>query len=81
MPVNLAEVENSRAVHQTVPLTEALERGRITPDEYVRLRWKVIGRTTILQTVVMPLLMSLLSRLRGGLYGFPMGNQTRKKPT
>lgn len=65
MNTEISDSTEGSGLYQTVPLTEQLESGQITPGEYVRLRWKLIGRTTVLETVLSPLLDPIVLFVRG----------------
>ena len=60
MHVNVAEPVRGLGLDRTVHLTELLETGKITPEQYVRMRWKLIGRTNILETVLYPIVSVLM---------------------
>lgn len=56
--------DRHRLVPYTVGLSEALEAGDITPSEYVRRRAILVGQGDIVQTLLIPLLTQIVSRIR-----------------
>jgi len=45
----------SAEIGATVALTDALEKGRITSSEYTQLRYNMMGRSDVFQSLLMPL--------------------------
>jgi len=54
---------DSKGVRYTVHLTEALENGELSPEEYARQRADVVGRANIIQSLIVPVFISMLSSI------------------
>ena len=61
--------DRHRRVPYTLGLTEALEAGDITPEDYVKRRAILVGQGDILQTLVIPFFRQIILRIRSLLTG------------
>ena len=65
--------KDTRDVGYTIPLTEAVENGAITPDDYARIREGLVGAGNIFEHVIIPLVSTLWRRV------FPRGGSAQVK--
>jgi hypothetical protein len=68
---------------ETIELAEALERGRLSPREYVRLRAEMVGEGNVVDFVILPVLSSFLREVVNWIERFvpsrpPNGSSTRR---
>jgi hypothetical protein len=52
-----------KGVRYTMHLTEALENGDLSPEEYARQRADLVGRANIIQSLLVPMLTSMLNSI------------------
>jgi ABC-type maltose transport system permease subunit len=60
-------MHNSKNIRYTVYLTEALEIGAITPQEYARSRSALVGRANLFSSLIVPIFTPIIDSIKLGI--------------